>query len=57
MKGFYKIGESAWMRDTKGNIYSGEALLVALLMRAKGKRRGTEEEVLVQKLMHDINLD
>lgn len=57
MKGYYKLGESAWMRDSEGNLYTGEQLLVALLMKAKGKKRGSEEEVLVQKLMQDINLD
>lgn len=57
MNGHYKIGESAWMRDAENNLYTGEQLLVALLMRAKGKKRGSEEELLVQKLMQDINLD
>lgn len=52
-----KIIDSAWMRDKSNSVYTGEQLLVALLMRAKGKRRGSEEETLVHKLMHDINLD
>lgn len=45
------------MRDDNGNIYTGEPLLLAVLMKTRGKKRGAEEEQIVSRLMKDINLD
>lgn len=45
----------AWQRDRYGNINTGEALLLACLLHAKGKRNSKDLED-VQKLMHDRNL-
>ena len=49
--------DRAWMRDHTQNdiIYTGEALLLVLLMRSKG--RGEEDNKFVRKLMKDQNVD
>ncbi|ASR77932.1 hypothetical protein FDI38_gp099 [Streptomyces phage Peebs] len=45
------------MRDRSGNVHTGEALLLALLLHAKGKtKRGQEEMTEVGKIMRDRNL-
>jgi hypothetical protein len=44
----------AWLRDGE-TIHSGEALMLACLLHAKGNnRRGTEFKD-VQRIMHDVN--
>lgn len=44
----------AWMRDGDGLI-TGEALLIACLMHAKGASRQGEDFKDVQRIMKDIN--
>jgi len=51
-----KIGSSALLRDKHGNEYSEEAMLLALLLKAKGKQRGSEEEEDIRKLLNDPNI-
>jgi hypothetical protein len=46
----------AYMRDGK-TVHYGEALLLACLLRAKGRGRKSNDMREVQKLMKDINLD
>ncbi|QBP30954.1 hypothetical protein KNU49_gp100 [Streptomyces phage EGole] len=49
--------DRAYMRDRSGNVHTGEALLLALLLHAKGKtKRGQEEMTEVGKIMKDRNL-
>ncbi len=45
------------MRDRSGNVHTGEALLLAMLLHAKGKtKRGQAEMAEVGKIMKDRNL-
>lgn len=45
------------MRDRSGNVHTGEALLLAMLLHAKGKtKRGQSEMTDVAKIMKDRNL-
>ncbi|AXH67362.1 hypothetical protein SEA_WOFFORD_225 [Streptomyces phage Wofford] len=47
----------AYMYDKSGNVHTGEALLLALLLHAKGKtKRGVKELQEVSKIMKDPNL-
>ena len=50
-----RIMDRAWMRDDSNNdiVYTGEALLLILLMRSKDKG----DNRYVRKLMKDQNLD
>ncbi|WDS51964.1 hypothetical protein SEA_PEPPERWOOD_210 [Streptomyces phage Pepperwood] len=49
--------DRAYMRDRSGNVHTGEALLLALLLHAKGKtKRGQDELLEVGKIMKDRNL-
>ena len=52
-----RMMDNAYLRD--GNvIHTGEALLLALLVHAKGKtQRGTMEMQQVSKMMDDPNLN
>ncbi len=50
-----RVMDVAWMRDGS-NIYTGEALLLALLLRAKSHlTRGSSDAKLVGKLLDDPN--
>lgn len=51
-----KIGSAALLRDKHGNEYSEEAMLLALLLKAKGKQRGSDEEEDIRKLLNDPNI-
>lgn len=52
-----RLMDRAYMRDRSGNVHTGEALLLALLLHAKGKtKRGQEEMTEVGKIMKDRNL-
>lgn len=52
-----RIMDRAWMRSGK-TVYTGEALVLALLLHAKGKtKRGREEMEQVAKMMRDPNLN
>lgn len=52
-----RLMDRAYMYDKSGNVHTGEALLLALLLHAKGKtNRGQEELTQVGKIMKDRNL-
>lgn len=52
-----RVMDRAYMYDKSGNVHTGEALLLALLLHARGKtRRGQEELTDVAKIMKDRNL-
>ncbi|WNM73770.1 hypothetical protein SEA_SOLLERTIA_223 [Streptomyces phage Sollertia] len=52
-----RIMDRAYMYDKSGNVHTGEALLLALLLHAKGKTKRGEKELLeVSKIMRDPNL-
>lgn len=52
-----RLMDRAYMYDKSGNVHTGEALLLALLLHAKGKtKRGQEELTDVAKIMKDRNL-
>lgn len=51
-----RVMDRAWLRDKKsGIIYTGEALSLAVLVHAKGKRRDRDHEREVAKLLDDPN--
>lgn len=53
---FGRVMDRAYIRDGKGT-HTGEALLLACLLHAKGKGRNTADMIDVQKIMRDKNLD
>lgn len=52
---FYRISTRAFMRDSKGNEYTGEQLMLALLLHAKGTSRTLDAEREVGALLDDPN--
>jgi len=46
---------NAWMRDGR-KVYSGQALLIALLVHSQGDSRDGEDAEVVRKIMKDVNL-
>lgn len=45
-KPFYRVMDRAWLRDSNGIVYTGEALNLAMLMHVrKGRDRKREEEL------------
>jgi hypothetical protein len=48
---------TAFARDKRGNEYSGEALLIAMLLRATGGKRTLDKEREVGRLLDDPNQD
>ena len=52
-----RIMDRAWLRDADGVVHTGEALLLACLLHAKGKGRNTNGMTEVQRIMRDRNLD
>ena len=51
-----RVMDRAYMYDKSGNVHTGEALLLALLLHAKGKtKRGQSEMADVGKIMKDRN--
>lgn len=48
--------DNAYIRDGKA-IHTGEALLLACLLHAKGKSRKSDDMREVQRLMKDHNLE
>jgi hypothetical protein len=44
----------AWLRDGS-TVHTGEALLLACLLRVKGKSRRSEAMKDVQRIMKDVN--
>ena len=52
-----RLMDRAYMRDRSGNVHTGEALLLALLLHAKGKTKRDQSELTeVSKIMKDRNL-
>lgn len=52
-----RLMDRAYMIDRSGNVHTGEALLLAMLLHAKGKtKRGQSEMTDVAKIMKDRNL-
>jgi hypothetical protein len=52
-----RIMDKAYMYDKSGNVHTGEALLLAMLLHTKGKtNRGQNELLEVGKIMKDRNL-
>ena len=52
-----RVMDRAYMYDKSGNVHTGEALLLALLLHAKGRtKRGQDEMTDVSKIMKDRNL-
>jgi len=50
-----RVMDRAYMRD--GNtLHTGEALMLACLLHAHGKR-GTDDEAFLRKIMKDHNLE
>lgn len=52
---FYRVATRAYMYDKAGNEYSGEQLMLALLLHAKGGSRNMEDERYVARLLDDPN--
>ena len=52
----YRMIYRAYMRDGSV-VYTGEALLLACLMHAKGKSRNSDDMKDVRKIMKDANLE
>lgn len=51
-----RIMDLAYLRDGH-TLHTGEALLLAALLHAKGRGRDTKDMVDVQRIMRDRNLD
>jgi len=52
---FYRIASRAFMRDHYGNEYTGEQLMLALLLHARGTDRSLDNEREVGRLLDDPN--
>ncbi len=53
---FSRILHRAWLRD-RDNVYTGEALALALLLHAKGNSKRSKEDLAqVGKMLNDPNL-
>ena len=52
---FYRVATRAFMRDNYGNEYTGEQLMLALLLHAKGTARSLDNEREVGRLLGDPN--
>lgn len=51
-----RIMDLAYIRDGS-SVHTGEALLLACLLHAKGKGRNSKDFKDVQRIMNDQNLD
>jgi hypothetical protein len=49
-----RVMDIAWLRDGS-TVHTGEALLLACLLRVKGKSRRSEAMKDVQRIMKDVN--
>jgi hypothetical protein len=52
---FSRLMYRAYLTDKDGNVHTGEALLLACLLHAKGASRKSKDMEDVQKIMKDIN--
>lgn len=52
-----RLMDRAYMMDKSGNLHTGEALMLALLLHTRGKtNRGEKEMLEISKIMKDPNL-
>jgi hypothetical protein len=51
----YRIAKNAFLRDRHGNEYTGDQLMLALLLHTKGGARNVEVEREVGRLLDDPN--
>ncbi len=54
-KEFSSLLYRAWLRDG-GIVHTGESLLIACLLHAKGSSRRSDAMKDVQRIMRDVNL-
>lgn len=52
---FYRVASRAFTRDKHGNEYTGEQLMLALLLHASGTTRSLDNEREVGRLLDDPN--
>ena len=52
-----RIATNAFLRDKYGNEYTGDQLLLALLLHTKGGSRSVDNEREVGRLLDDPNQD
>jgi len=52
---FYRIASRAYMYDKTGNEYTGEQLMLALVLHTTGDSRTVEDEKYVGRLFDDPN--
>lgn len=52
---FYRLANRAYMYDKSGNLYTGEQLMLALLLHTKGTSRTMDAEQYVGRLLDDPN--
>lgn len=50
-----QVIHTAWMRDGK-RIYTGQTLLLAMLMHSTGDNRDSDDMEIIRKIMRDPNL-
>lgn len=54
---YHSIYGRAWLRDNAtGNVYTEDAMLIALLAHVRGNDRSSKDGKIVRELMGDINL-
>lgn len=52
-----RLMDRAYMYDKSGNVHTGEALMLALLLHARGRTKRSQAELTdVSKIMNDRNL-
>lgn len=51
-----RVMDRAWLRDAE-TIHTGEALMLACLVHAKGRGRNSDDMTEVQRIMRDHNLE
>lgn len=50
-----RVMDRAWLRDHDNNTHTGEALLIACLLHAKGTARKGQDMEDLQRIMRDKN--
>lgn len=53
----YRLGTNAFHVDRYGNIITGEALMLALLLHTKKNKRTKKNEAEIAALLDDPNID
>jgi hypothetical protein len=51
----YRVANRAFLTDKFGNTYTGEQLMLALLLHSSGKERSKQTELEVGRLLDDPN--